>query len=200
MPDGLARVCSARTLGGSTTLDLHPWAGLNPGGGDVLEIEAKNSAEREFVITAGFDNGIDPAMPARLNLRTPLAFPHMPSAPVVSTTVIVASLGALERDAISGDRLLFSDSVSGAASTELIRLGGTGPHAEIRRVTWHPTHDGTNFAHEVTLGADGRFALPPIGRIAQAQLIVEHAGYHRQVIAFAPEPGDARTLQILFKP
>lgn len=200
-PDGVARTCRERAFAGSTTLAVHPWTGLVPAGGDVLQLEADHSHERELVVTAGFDAAIDPALPARLRLRTPLAFPHAPRAPVVNAALGAVALGATEREAVAGDRVLFASTLAAVTTDDLLRIGGAAPDAELRFVTCQPTHDGLAFAHEAALAADGSFTLPPIGRIAQAQFFIEHAGHPaQQPIDFAPEPGDAHTLQVLFTP
>ncbi|MDM0109619.1 hypothetical protein QTH97_32190 [Variovorax sp. J22R24] len=200
-PDGINRACRARAFAGATTLAVHPWAGLNPIGGDVLQIEADNSNERELVITERFDSTIDPVTPARLWLRAPLAFPHEPQAPIVHAVLGVVALGAIEREAVAGDRVLFASTLAAVTTHDLLRIGGAAADAELRFVTCVPTHNGLAFAHETMLAADGSFALPPIARIAQAQFFIEHAGHPaQQPIDFVPEPGNARTLQVLFTP
>ena len=200
-PDGVGRAVMARVDGGATTIDVAPWSGLLPAGGDALQIEPDNSGERELVISDGFDPNVDAAAPAHLRLRTPLAFAHGAQAPIVRSASTAAALGTTERDAIGGDRVLFASSLVGVATADLLRIGGTASDAELRFVRCLPAHDGVAFAHEVTLAADGSYTLPPIGRVAQVQLFVEHAGHPPQLpFDFVPEPGRDNTLQILFMP
>lgn len=198
-PDGVARFCRTGAHSGATVLSVHPWAGLNPVGGDVLQIEADNSAERELLITDGFDAALDPGSPARLRLRTPLAFAHRAQAPVVRAALSTAALGTIEREAVAGDRVLFASTLTAVTTQDVLCIGGAAHDAELRFVTCQPTYDGATFAHETTLAADGTFTLPPMARIAQAQFFTEHAGHPmQQPIDWVPEPGGARLLQILF--
>ncbi|MCK7495865.1 MAG: hypothetical protein MZW92_36545 [Comamonadaceae bacterium] len=200
-PDGVGRQLRARAAAGAALIEVQPWNGLNPAGGDVLQLEADNSAERELVISAGFDAGIDPVTPARLRPRTPLAFPHAAPAPVVRAALGLAALGTTEREAVAGDRVLFASTLATATTNDLWRIGGAAATAELRFVTCVPTHDGAAFEHQTAIAADGSFVLPPIARIAQAQFFVEHPGHPvQQPVDFAPEPGEANVLQLLVTP
>jgi hypothetical protein len=199
--DGIARRCKSRASVRAPLIEIHPWNGLNPAGGDVLRLEGPNHLERELVVTAGFDASVDPAAPARVGLRTPLAFDHAADAPVERTTVVATVLGTLEREAVAGDRVLFADTLAGVPTNDVLRLAGTAADAELRFVRCLPTHDGGVFSHLVALAADGTFELPPIARVAQVQFFVEHAGSPVQLpIDFHPEPGAANALQVLFTP
>ena len=64
-PDGVARTCRERAFAGSTTLAVHPWTGLVPAGGDVLQLEADHSHERELVVTCGATAGFTPQIDLR---------------------------------------------------------------------------------------------------------------------------------------
>ncbi len=201
LPDGIIRSTRMAAPAGATTLAVHPWTSLKPGGGDVLQIEADNCHERELLVTDGFDNTIDARRPAQLRLKTPLAFPHAASAPVVCAGLNITALGSLEREAVAGDRVLFSTTLSGVLTQDLFRVGGAAADAELRFVSCVPIFDGVAYGHETSLESDGSFVLPPIARIAQAQFVVAHAGHPAQLpIEFVPEPGDARTLQVLITP
>lgn len=201
VPDGTLRRCRARAFAGGSEIEIHPWTLLNPAGGDVLQIEAANSTERELVVSAGFDDTIDAVMPARVRLRTPLAFPHAPMTRVELTTAVAAPVGGLEREAVAGDRVMFLTAMPGVAADDVLRIGGATPAAELRFVRCMPSHDGFVFAHEVPLAADGSFMLPPIARVARIQFFIEHAGHPAQLpIEFAPDHGGDNALQVLFTP
>ncbi len=199
-PDGVARACAAAVDAGATTLSVQSWAGLGAAGGDVLQLEADASGERELVVTDGFDDTIDAAMPALVRPRTPLAFPHRGGTVAMRVGVAVFALGTLEREAVAGDRVLYATNLAGLAPSDLVRIGGVAPDAELRFVRCQPTYDGA-FANPVAIAADGSFTLPPIARAAQLQFFVQHAGHPAQpTIDFVPEPGSDNVLQVLFTP
>ncbi len=197
--DGVARRFRSRALARASWIEVHPWSGLNPAGGNALRLETPGSLERELVVTAGFDAGIAPDAPARIRLRTPLAFDHAAGTPVEMMAVAPALLGTMEREAVAGDRVLFADTLSGVVTQDVLRIGGAAADAELRFVRRLPTHDGVAFSHLVPLAADGSFELPPISRVAQVQFFVAHAGLPAQLpIDFHPEPGGDNALQVLF--
>jgi hypothetical protein len=197
--DGVDRRLSSRAMAGANVIDVHPWTSFAAAGGDVLRLEAVNHGERELVTTDGFDATINPAAPARLRLRTPLAFDHAGNAPVELTTVAPALLGALEREAVAGDRVLFATTLAAVTTDDVLRIGGAAADAELRFVRCLPTHDGVAFSHPVALAPDGSFELPPIARVAQVQFFVDQAGNPPQLpIDFHPEPGRDNALQVLF--
>lgn len=198
-PDGLVRQLRSGAPSGALVIEIHPWNGLNPAGGDVLQIEDDNNSERELVISAGFDAGMEAVTPARLRLRTALAQPHAVDAAVAHCATVAAALGTLEREAVAGDRVLFASTLAGLVSADVLRIDGATTLAELRFVRCQPTHDGFVFAHEVNLAADGSFALPPLARVAQVQFFIEHAGHPaQQPFDFVPEPGADNALQVLF--
>jgi hypothetical protein len=199
--DGVARSVSAVAQVGATEIAVHPWNLLNAAGGDVLMLEAANSSERELVVTAGFDATLNPASAIGVRLRTPLAFAHARTAPVARMNVAAAALGALEREVVAGDRVMFLTSVAGLPTEHVLRIAGGTLQAELRFARCVPTHDGVAFSHEVPLGADGSFELPALARVAQIQLQVEHAGHPAHLpIDFAPAYDSDNTLQVLFTP
>jgi hypothetical protein len=199
--DGVARRCVSRVSAQAPAIEVHPWNGLNPAGGDVLRLEAARHLERELVVTAGFDASVNPAAPARVRLRTPLAFDHAAITPVELMAVVPALLGTLEREAVAGDRVLFATTLAGVTTDDVLRIGGAATDAELRFVRCLPTYDGVAFSHLVALATDGSFELPPIARVAQVQFFVEHAGNPPQLpIDFHPEPGSDNALQVLFTP
>lgn len=201
-PDGIARATAAPVLVGAAEIALTNVSGLNSAGGDVLELESAGSAERELVITAGF---VPPTSTtaASVRLRTPLAFPHRGGTPVVHATLTFAASGSLVREAQRGDRVLFANTLASVATDDVLRIAGGTPVAELRLVRRLPLYDATTntFSHPVTLGMDGSFTLPPIARVAQIQLFVEHNGQatHRPIDLSPDYRGDT-TLQILFTP
>ena len=199
--DGVARRSRARASARARLIVVHPWTGLNPAGGDVLRLEAANHLERELVVTAGFDGSVNLAAPARVRLRTPLAFDHAEAAPVERVAVVATVLGTLEREAVGGDRVLFADTLAGVSTDDVLCVAGTAADAELRFVRCLPTHDGIAFSHLVPVAPDGTFEVPPVARVAQVQFFVEHAGSPAQLpVDFHPEPGAANALQVLFTP
>jgi hypothetical protein len=199
--DGVARSCRGYAYAQATTIAVHPWAGLNPLGGDVLQIELGNSHERELVVTQGFDATINADAPAQLRLRTALAFPHAFAAVVERMAAAPSALGLSEREAVAGDRVLFTDTLTSVTTEDVLRIGGATADAELRFTRRLPFYDGTVFSDLVPLAADGSFELPPIARVAQIQFFVEHAGHPVQLpIDFVAEPGDANALRVLFTP
>ncbi len=201
-PDGVARALAAPAAAGGTEIELTDVTGLSTTGGDALELEAANSAERELVITAGYVAPLGGTR-AAVRLRTPLAFPHRGGAVAARVALTFAALGTLAREAQHGDRVLFASTLTGVQSADVLRIAGGTPRAELRFVTRMPDYDaGTNtFSHPLALGADGSFTLPPLARIAQLQLFVEHSGQaaHPRIDLVPDYRGD-NTLQILFKP
>jgi hypothetical protein len=202
--DGVARALLAPAPAGATEIELDDVSGLAPGGGQTLELELANRAEREIAITAGFTAPQPGATRAVVRLAAPLAFPHAAGTPALHVTLTFAPLGTLAREAQRGDRVLFASTLANVAAADLLRLAGGTPLAEVRAVRRFPTYDAAAlppFRFPLALGSDGAFALPPIARVAQIQLFVQHAGQAPHVpVDVVPDYRGDTTLQILFKP
>jgi hypothetical protein len=203
VPDGVARALALSVPAGATEIELTDVGGLNTAGGDALELELVNSPERELVITAGYVAPLGGLTRAAVRLRTPVAFAHRAGTTAVRAALTFAPLGTLAREAQRGDRVLFASTLSGVQSEDVLRIGGATAPAELRAVRRLPLYDSatTTFSHPLTLGEDGSFTLPPIARLAQLQLFVEHSGQavHPPVDLVPDYRGD-NALQILFTP
>jgi hypothetical protein len=193
------RLVTPVARGGSEIL-VSPWNALNTAGGDVLQVELDNSKERELVVLGAFAPPALPANPARIPLRTPLAFAHAASTPAVLVTVSVTSPLTLEREAQSGDTVLFATSLAGVASSAVLRIAPGAASEELRFVRRVPTFEGGAFAHPPAVQSDGTFRFPAIGRIAQLRLRVAHTGQIPEQIDVALEYGGDNTQEILLKP
>jgi hypothetical protein len=201
-PDGVVRATAAPAFAGATEIELTSVTGLNGAGGDALELEQANSAERELVMTSGYTTPISTTA-AVVRLRTPLAFSHRGGMPVVRAPLAFAALGSLAREAQCGDRVLFASALVNVATDDVLRIAGGTPRAELRFVHRLPFYDTTTglFSHPLTLGLDGSFMLPAIARVAQLQLFVQHGGQAAHPpIDLVPDYCGDNTLQILFKP
>jgi hypothetical protein len=121
----------------------------------------------------------------------------------LNVALTFAALGTLDREAQRGDRVLFASSLAAVGATDLLRIAGGGALAELRAVRRFPLYDSgaLTFSFPVPFATDGTFALPPIARVAQIQLFVEHAGQavHAPIDLVPDYRGDT-SLQILFKP
>jgi len=210
IPDGLRRFLAEPARAGDRFVQVHPWLGLNPAGGDVLRFEDDPSPERELLISDGFDASINAARPARIRLRGPLSFPHPASALVMGMGLAdepPPQTRALERRAIPGDRVLFLNSVDNLPTEPVLRIAAGTSREELRFARCLPSYGGGGFAHEVRLAGDGAFELPPLARIAQLRLRVEH-GYDPLSepppqpldIDFAPDYRGGNLLSILIRP
>jgi hypothetical protein len=199
-PDGVARALARPAAAGAAEIDLDDVTGLTAGGGDTLELEAANSAERELVVTAGFAPPSGTSR-ARVRLATPLAFPHAARAPALNVALTFAALGSLAREAQRGDRVLFATTLSQVGTDDVLRVNGGPAGPELRFVRRFPTYAGGTFSHAPAFAADGTFALPPIARVAQIRVFVEHAGQQaHDPVDLVPDYRSDTTLQILFKP
>lgn len=200
---GPQRGLRAAVPAGARALLLHPWTGLAAGGGDVLQLELAG-VQRELVTTAAFMAPADAQLPARVPLTTPLAFAHPPLAPVQAMTETAsAALPPLEREAQRGDRVLFAAGSLAAAPTALALRIGTGPTTELALARCLPSHDDVagTFAHGLQAGTDGRFALPPLARVARLRVVAAHPGQAvLPAIDLALDPAADNVLPILFTP
>jgi len=200
-PDGVARTLVAGARAGAREIELGDVSGLAAGGGDTLELEAANSAERELVRTAGYAAPVAGTR-AVVRLATPLAFPHAAGTPALGVALSFAALGSLAREAQRGDRVLFASTLTGVGAQDVLRIAGGTALEELRFAQRFPHYDSasTTFSFPATLDGDGSFALPPIARVAQIQLFVEHTGQAvHPAIDVVPDYRGDTTLQILFK-
>ena len=202
VPDGVPRRLMSAAAADATEIELDDLTGLNAAGGNTLELEAANSAEREIVTTAGYT---PPSTGTRavVRLAVPLAFPHAAGTGAMSVSLAFAGSGTLAREAQRGDRVIFASTLNNVATGDVLRVSGGGAPAELRFVRRFPEYDpGTDtFTQLLAIAPDGSFTLPPIARVAQIQLRAWHAGQTAQTIDLAPDyRSDDTTLQILLKP
>jgi hypothetical protein len=188
-------------LAGATALPVHPWAGLDPAGGDVIQVGPSPVRERELAITLPFSPPGDPLAPAMVPLSAPLTFAHARRTAVSLAAVAAAAVTTVAREAQPGDEVLFGSNLTAVATDSVLRVEGATPRAELRFARRPPVYSGGSFRHRVTVESDGTFVLPPLARIAQLRLEAEHAGQGPfPSLDFAPDYECDNSLQVLFTP
>ena len=175
-------VGTPQTLGGyapasARQLLIAPNGALNPLGGDVLRIGDPITRDDEIVVTDGFEPLADPAVPVRVRLRMATGLMHRGGDPVhVVQPASVTAIGALTREALPGDRVLFATGVTGLSTISTIIVGHLTPFASFHRATQLPwTPDGVAFSHVVLPDGTGRFTWPPLARVAQVRVVARLA-------------------------
>lgn len=199
-PDVVQRQVVMSADPGAREILVSPWSALNPLGGDVLQLERANSNERELVVLGAFTPPTHAVNPARVTLRTPLAFAHAAASPAVLMTVSVAGASTLEREAQRGDTVLFVTSLATVPSVAVLRIAPGTAVEELRFVRRMPTFAAGVFTHSPAVQSDGTFQFPALGRIAQLRLRVAHAGQTAEQIDLALDYGGDNTVEILLKP
>jgi hypothetical protein len=201
---GVDRAVVRPAARGDRMLAVHPWTGLNPLGGDWLWLEHAGSGERELLRTAPFRAPAEVSVPALVPLTTPCLFAHADLALLRVVTLAPTAIPALDRDAQAGDRVLFAAASLAALPTELLlRVAGGTPREELRFARCLPSYDpvAATFQHPLALGADGRFALPPLGRLSRIRVHAEHdLQAALPPIDLALDPTADTVLPILFTP
>ncbi|HEX6323474.1 MAG TPA: hypothetical protein VFZ36_07100 [Vicinamibacterales bacterium] len=158
----------------SQEIVVAPSGALNPLGGDLIRLGDPVTGDDEVVVSAGFDPPTDAAAPARIALRAPTGAIHRSGEPAqVVQAVGVAAVGAVTREGLAGDRVLFASNVPGLATIATLIVDHLTPRASFYRATQFPfTPDGVAFSHHVLPDTTtGRFAWPPLSRLAQIRVI-----------------------------
>lgn len=188
---------------GARELLIHPWAGLAPAGGELLQLGDGASPERELVVTAAFVPPAEAALPARVPLVRSLAFPQAATIAVRRMTVATAVLPALAREAQRGDRVLFAAGSLVALPTDCVICVAPGTARAAFLVARNlPRFDGGgNAVHAVPLDVSGRFTLPPLGRLARLRLQARHLNQAPlPSLDLSLDPAAHTVLPILFTP
>ncbi len=199
-PDATPRQLVQSVARGAREILVSPWNAFNVAGGDVVQLERANSHERELVVLDAFTPPALPANPARIPVRTPLAFPHSSGCAAVLMTVAAVGATTLEREVQRGDAVLFATSLAGIPSVAALRIAPGTASEELRFVRRVPTFAGGVFTHPPAVHSDGSFLFPALGRLAQLRLRVAHAGQTSEQIDLALEYGGDNTQEILLKP
>lgn len=200
IPDATLRSLSAVAPRGAREIWVANWTGLAAAGGEVLRLENGNSTERELVVVEGFVPPGNAVTPARLRLRSPVNFPHAESAGVTRMTVVAVPAGTVEREAQTGDAVLFTTDLTAVATMAVLRIAAASQREELRFIRRFPGFAAGAYSHGVPIAADGTFELPALGRLAQIRVRVAHAGQTDEQLDVALDYGGDQTLQIMLKP
>jgi hypothetical protein len=99
--------------------------------------------------------------------------------------------------------VLFAAGSLAAAPTALALRIGAGSTTELAFARCLPSHDDVadTFAHGLQAATDGRFALPPLARVARLRVVAAHQGQAvLPAIDLALDPAADNVLPILFTP
>jgi hypothetical protein len=152
---------------GADEIVVAPNTGLNPAGGDLLRVGNPIGGDDEVVATAGFDAPVDPAARVRIRLNRPIGFLHRTGEPVQLVQAnAVTPVGLTAREAQEGDRVLFAPGLAPLPTVGPLIVGFGTASESYHRATQLPVAP----AHLVSPDATGRFAWPPIARLAQIRI------------------------------
>lgn len=157
----------------SPEIVIAPNGALNPLGGDLIRLGDPITGDHEVVVSAGFDAATEPAAPVRVRLRAPTGFIHRAGEPAQAVQAVgIAPVGAVTREALAGDRVLFASNLPGLPTIATVIVDHLTPAASVYRATQFPfTPDGIAFNHLVMPDGTGRFAWPPLSRLAQIRVV-----------------------------
>ncbi len=183
----------------SRQIVVAPNSGLNPAGGDLLRIGDPLLPEAEIVVSAGFEATANPNAAVNIRLTAPTASIHRPSELARDIGVVAtATVGTVDREALSGDAVLLSGGVGALPTSSTIVIEHGTPRAAYYTATRYPTWDGVNFSHQIALDANGRALWPPLARVAQLRLVARHPAHPVQQIDFALEQMADNRVSIVF--
>jgi len=198
-PVGAPRVLRAFAPADAHEVTVSPNNLLNPLGGDLLRIGDPIKGDDEVVVIAGFDPTADPAAPVRARLRTPTGLIHREGEPVqVVQSVGVAPVGNVARESLPGDAVVFAPNLPSLPTVSTIIVEHLSPRAVFYRATQVPsTPNGVVFNHSVAPDATGRFAWPPLARIAQIRVVANLPPHVPVQLDLALDYGADATLAIV---
>lgn len=153
---------------------------VNLAGGNVVALDESDPERTEYLFVQSVEGASTDAEPATVTLAYATARAHHAGAVLRRVTPQAAAAdNHLTRDCIAGDTCVFLDGVLGLAGASVVELTGGGGSAEyhlVRRFT-------------ATSDADGYYRLPPLSRVAQAELLA-HDGAHPDVtVTVTPDYG-----------
>jgi len=134
----------------------------------------------------------------RIRLRTPTGFLHRGGEPVRDVQPVgAAAVGAVSRECLPGDQVLFAPGLSAMAGPSNLIVERFTPRESFYRATPLPTFDGAVFANVVAVDATGRFEWPPLARIAQIRIVARLNGSSVQRDVTLDYGGDAAIAIVL---
>lgn len=163
------------TLAGTRVLALSDRVSISAG--DVLEVDPGDPGRSEAVVIAAIDGSTTDTEPAVVTLEHP--FSHSHAADAVARRVDVTLPGpaqTLSVDAIEGDTTLLVTAAAGLAAGTIEIDDGTAVPQYHRMTLYNSTSNG-----------DGFWSLPPLSRVAVAQLTATHATHPTITRTLAPE-------------
>jgi hypothetical protein len=154
---------------GSLTLAVSDRVNLT--GGNVVALDESDPERTEYLFVQSVAGASTDTEPATVTLAYATARAHYEGAVLRRVTPQVAAAdNQLTRDCIAGDTCLFLDGMLGLAGASVVEITGGGGSAEYHLVR----------QFKATSDADGYYRLPPLARVAQAELLA-HDGAHPDI-------------------
>lgn len=153
---------------------------VNLAGGNVVALDESDPERTEYLFVQSVAGASTDTQPATVTLAYATAHAHYEGAILRRVTPQIASAdNQLTRDCIAGDTCVFLDGMLDLAAASVVEITGGGGMAEyhlVRRFT-------------ATSDADGYYRLPPLARVAQAELLA-HDGAHPDInVIVTPDYG-----------
>jgi hypothetical protein len=160
--------------------------------GDIVAFDPDDPERAEYIAVTGFsDAGSGPDLPVTAGLAFPLRRPHPAGATAIRMQPSPAgAANPLARPARAGDRTLFPAAMAGItpATTAIVVAGGAP--------------DEYHAAGIVATASDGAgyFTLPPVHRVAQLRLRVQHGAEPNDLLrdVFLPFGAEQLGLDLVF--
>jgi hypothetical protein len=153
---------------------------VNLGVGNVVALDESDPERTEFLVVQSVAGASTDTQPATATLAYATARAHYEGAVLRRVMPQMAAAdNHLTRDCIAGDTCLFLDGTLGLGGASVVELTGGGGSAEyhlVRRFT-------------VTSDADGYYRLPPLARVAQAELLAQDGAHPDIAVTVAPDYG-----------
>jgi hypothetical protein len=162
---------------GSATLRLSDRVGL--AANDIIAVGEGDPERTEYLVVASVKGATTADQPAAAALVYPTAREH--AAGALARKVAPQAPGAnraFGRECIAGDAVVFLNSLAGLNTAVVVEItGGTDP------VTAAPLPAEFHLVRRFTAtsDADGYFRLPPLSRVAQAEIQADDGGAHADI-------------------